>query len=94
MEVCDMFLFDTEGVGFGGTGKKFDWQILKNLQIGKPYFLSGGIGPDDIPIIKTFAAQPAAKALFALDVNSKFEESPGIKNMPQIRAFFNSISNI
>jgi phosphoribosylanthranilate isomerase len=40
MEVCDMFMFDTEGAGYGGTGKKFDWGKLKDVAVGKPYFLS------------------------------------------------------
>ena len=54
MEVCDMFMFDTEGVGYGGTGKKFDWQKLHNITIGKPYFLSGGIEPEDVEKLKEF----------------------------------------
>lgn len=91
MDVCDMFLFDTEGAGYGGTGKKFDWTMLKGLQIGKPYFLSGGIAPGDVPAIKAFAKDPVAKALFALDINSKFEESPGIKDMTKVRAFKNEL---
>jgi phosphoribosylanthranilate isomerase len=87
MDVCDMFLFDTEGPGFGGTGKKFDWSLLKGLQIGKPYFLSGGIGPNDVEAINAFMTDPAAKALFALDINSKFEESPGVKDMALVKQF-------
>jgi phosphoribosylanthranilate isomerase len=94
MDVCDMFLFDTEGAGYGGTGKKFDWKMLQGLQIGKPYFLSGGIGPDDVETIKEFASDTAAKALFAIDVNSKFEESPGIKDMQKVRTFFKALTSI
>jgi phosphoribosylanthranilate isomerase len=92
MDVCDMFLFDTEGAGYGGTGKKFDWNMLKGLQIGKPYFLSGGIAPDDAAAIKQFSKEPAAKALFAIDINSKFEESPGVKCMTKVRSFMNELS--
>ena len=87
MNVCDMFLFDTEGAGYGGTGKKFDWQKLDNISIGKPYFLSGGIEPNDVENLKKFKTKPEAKALFAIDINSKFEEIPGIKNMDSIKKF-------
>jgi phosphoribosylanthranilate isomerase len=87
MDVCDMFLFDTEGAGYGGTGKKFDWTLLHGTSIGKPYFLSGGITPDDAPAIREFEKDPAAKALFALDINSKFETSPGIKDLEKVRKF-------
>jgi phosphoribosylanthranilate isomerase len=91
MDVCDMFLFDTEGAGYGGTGKKFDWNMLKGLQIGKPYFLSGGITDQDVQSIKEFAKEPVAKALFAIDINSKFETSPGIKDMEKIKNFYEQL---
>jgi len=87
MEMCDMFMFDTMGVGYGGTGKKFDWSVLKNETIGKPFFLSGGIEPGDEGKLKEFAEEPVAKALFAVDINSGFELSPGIKDMEKVRVF-------
>lgn len=87
MDVCDMFMFDTMGVGYGGTGKKFDWSVLRNSTIGKPFFLSGGIEPGDEEQLMTFAREPMAKALFAIDINSKFEISPGIKDMDKVKAF-------
>ncbi|MES2645643.1 MAG: phosphoribosylanthranilate isomerase [Bacteroidota bacterium] len=92
MDVCDMFLFDTEGAGYGGTGKKFDWNMLKGSQIGKPYFLSGGITPDDVPAIKEFSKETVAKALFALDINSKFETAPGVKDLEKVRKFFEALN--
>lgn len=91
MDVCDMFLFDTEGAGYGGTGKKFDWNMLKGLQIGKPYFLSGGITDHDVVSIKEFVKEPVAKALFAIDINSKFETSPGIKDMDKVKKFYDQL---
>jgi phosphoribosylanthranilate isomerase len=91
MDVCDMFLFDTEGAGYGGTGKKFDWNMLKGLQIGKPYFLSGGITENDVQSIKEFAKEPVAKALFAIDINSKFEISPGVKDMEKVKNFYDQL---
>jgi phosphoribosylanthranilate isomerase len=87
MEVCDMFMFDTMGAGYGGTGKKFDWNVLKQETIGKPFFLSGGIEPGDEERLNEFANEPVAKALFAIDVNSKFETSPGVKDMSKLKEF-------
>ncbi len=86
-DVVDMFLFDTEGAGYGGTGKKFNWDVLKGLNIRKPFFLSGGIQPDDVPQLKAFAKEPVAKDLFSLDINSKFEITPGKKDMEKVKEF-------
>ena len=86
-EVADMFLFDTEGVGYGGTGKKFNWDALLGLNIDKPFFLSGGIQPTDIPALREFCKDKVAKDLFSIDVNSKFEVSPGIKDMDKVERF-------
>lgn len=87
MDVCDMFMFDTMGAGYGGTGKKFDWSVLKNSTVGKPFFLSGGIDPGDEESLKAFAREPVAKALFAIDINSKFEVAPGVKDMEKVKEF-------
>lgn len=86
-DVADMFLFDTPGLGYGGTGKKFDWKGLKNLNIGKPFFLSGGIGPEDLEQVKEFMEFPIAKDLFSLDINSRFEIEPGVKDLEKIKIF-------
>ncbi|KIC91506.1 phosphoribosylanthranilate isomerase [Flavihumibacter sp. ZG627] len=91
-EVCDMFLFDTIGAGYGGTGKKFDWSILKDVDVGKPYFLSGGIEPGDEAAIREFEKQPSAKSLFALDINSKFETSAGVKDMAKVEHFIKTLN--
>ncbi|MEO6731160.1 MAG: phosphoribosylanthranilate isomerase [Ferruginibacter sp.] len=93
MDVCDMFMFDTEGAGYGGTGKKFNWDKLKDVSVGKPYFLSGGIEPGDVDKLKDFESRPEAKALFAIDINSKFESMPGIKNMELIKNFIQQFNN-
>ena len=87
MDYCDMFMFDTEGVGYGGTGKKFNLENLHGVQVGKPYFLSGLIDPEDAPKLNAFAQLPEAKALFAIDISTKFEVLPGIKNIEMIKAF-------
>ena len=82
---CDFYLFDTAGLkeSFGGTGQQFDWSILKKAKIEKPFFLSGGIGPGDAQKVKTFKHPD----FFAIDVNSKFEMAPGIKDMAAILKF-------
>lgn len=92
MEVCDMFMFDTEGVGYGGIKKKLALERLHNLIVGKPYFLSGGIEPTDIETLKTFELLPEAKALFAVDINTKFEQVEGIKNMDAIKEFIKKVN--
>ena len=90
-DVCDMFMFDTEGAGYGGTGKKFNWDTLKDIVIGKPYFLSGGIEPVDVQKLKEFESRPEAKGLFAIDINSKFEILPGVKDTDLIKNFTNQL---
>lgn len=75
-------LFDTDSKAFGGTGKTFDWQILNEIEIPIPYFLSGGISLENIHQLSTINQQP-----LALDINSKFEIEPGIKNLEKIKTF-------
>ena len=91
-DAADMFLFDTETPSFGGSGKKFNWQLLKGLDIQKPFFLAGGISPDDADEIKKFATYATAKDLFAIDINSKFELMPGVKDIELIKAFKKRLS--
>jgi len=91
MDVCDMFMFDTMGAGYGGTGKKFDWSVLKSAAIGKPFFLSGGIEPGDEERLNEFLKDPAARALFAIDINSRFEVTPGIKDLEKVKEFVRNL---
>ncbi len=90
-EAADMYMFDTMGAGYGGTGKKFNWQMLRGLNIAKPFFLSGGIEPTDAAAVKEFAKEDVAKDLFALDVNSKFEKMPGVKDIELVKRFVKEI---
>ncbi|MGB7787073.1 MAG: phosphoribosylanthranilate isomerase [Salinimicrobium sp.] len=91
----DFFLFDTKGKNKGGNGVSFNWEILKNYNSDIPFFLSGGIGPQDLPQIKelySYFSKNGRKNLFyALDVNSRFELSPGLKNEEQLRTFKNEL---
>ncbi|WP_027378365.1 phosphoribosylanthranilate isomerase [Chryseobacterium daeguense] len=81
-ENTDYFLFDTDSKAFGGTGKQFDWNILNTVQLPLPYFLSGGISEENIDQVKILNQKP-----FAIDINSKFETEPGIKNISKIKTF-------
>lgn len=82
--MVNYFLFDTDSKSFGGTGHSFNWQILNDLDITKPYFLSGGISEDNIENINLLNQQP-----FVLDINSKFEIEPGNKDLQKIKKFKN-----
>ncbi len=82
-DVCDYFLFDTKGKLPGGNGYAFDWSVLNNYPSTKPFFLSGGIGIDQIENLKQFQLSKASKYCYAIDVNSKFEIEPGLKNIEE-----------
>lgn len=86
-QMVDYFLFDTKGILPGGNGTKFNWEILEKYHLEKPYFLSGGIGLDDVSSIKEFLKTPASKHCYALDVNSKFEIVAGLKNKEKVQQF-------
>jgi len=77
-------LFDTDSKAFGGTGKSFDWNILNEIEIPLPYFLSGGISLENFHKLSTINHQPTV-----LDINSKFEIEPGIKDLEKIKEFIN-----
>ena len=77
--VCDYFLFDTKGKLPGGNGTTFDWKVLENYPSTKPFFLSGGIGLDEMDAVKEILKTNLP--VYAIDVNSKFEIEPGLKNI-------------
>ncbi|RYY62844.1 MAG: phosphoribosylanthranilate isomerase [Chitinophagaceae bacterium] len=87
----DMFMFDTMGSGYGGTGKKFDWNVLNDATMQKLFFMSGGIEPGDEEKLKAFEAGETGNKLFAIDINSRFEISPGVKDIEKVRAFVTSM---
>ncbi|MEZ5069783.1 MAG: phosphoribosylanthranilate isomerase [Bacteroidales bacterium] len=81
------FLFDTPGPGHGGTGQIFDWDLLQEVSLPRPFFLSGGIGPDSLSSLQSFGHPNLA----GLDVNSRFETSPGRKDVGRLREFIHQI---
>ena len=83
----DMFMFDTMGSGYGGTGKKFDWNVLNDATMQKLFFMSGGIEPGDEEKLKAFESGETGNKLFAIDINSRFEVSPGVKDIEKVRGF-------
>ena len=84
---CDYYLFDTKGELPGGNGFKFDWNILEDYPSTKPFFLSGGIGLEELQSIKKFKRSPASRFCYAIDVNSKFELKPGLKKSESLVEF-------
>ncbi len=83
----DYFLFDTKGKYRGGNGVKFDWSLLKEYPYSKPFFLSGGIGPNDTQLIKEI--KKSGLPIYAVDINSNFEDKPGLKNIKEVINFKN-----
>jgi len=84
---CDFFLFDIKTSTYGGSGKRFEWDLLKQYQLNIPYFLSGGITLNDLDEIKTIKD----KNLFAIDVNSRFEIEAGLKDTSKVKILINRI---
>lgn len=81
LEVCDYFLFDTAGPQPGGNGKVFNWELLNYYPYKKPYFLAGGLSSANMnEVLKLDLPQ-----LFALDINSGFEDMPGVKNVQKVK---------
>lgn len=83
-DVVDYYLFDTKTPGYGGSGQEFDWHLILRQPIRKPWFLSGGISPENI-------ASAAQIGAYVLDLNSKFETSPGIKDYRRLQAALASL---
>lgn len=88
-EVVDYLLFDTDTALYGGSGMHFNWELIKNMQFTKPFFLSGGIGENDWGGVEVLTKTKAGPSFFAIDINSKFEVSPGIKDLNKIKQFIN-----
>jgi len=87
-EVCDYYLFDKGSAGlYGGTGEKFNWDLLKKSNVEKPFFLSGGISNNDAKALKEFDHP----FLYGVDINSRFELAPGIKDFKLIKKFVNHL---
>ena len=85
--IVDYFLFDTKGKVVGGNGVKFDWSVLASYHGTTPFLLSGGIGPDDVEAVNDFH-HPLC---IGIDLNSRFEVKPALKDIPKLRQFINQL---
>lgn len=86
---CDLFLFDTKSEQRGGTGEKFDWTILDSYSLSIPFLLAGGIGPEDIPVLREkYIKMPL---FHGVDANSKVESEPGVKDLNRVRALIEEV---
>jgi phosphoribosylanthranilate isomerase len=84
---CDLFLFDTKGKNRGGNGETFDWELLEKYKGDTPFLLSGGISPENAErITKVYFPK-----LIGIDLNSRFEIEPGIKNINKLKNFISKI---
>lgn len=85
--VTDLFLFDTKGENPGGNGQVFNWEKMTSYKISKPFLLSGGISPNHVKVIQNFYH----KQCVGIDVNSGFEDFPGLKNIKRLKRFIDEI---
>ena len=85
--VANYFLFDTKGKSIGGNGEKFDWSLLSAYDGNTPFLISGGIGPDDADLLKTFHHPKC----IGIDLNSRFEITPGIKDIYKLKQFIEQL---
>ena len=85
----DYFLFDTPTAGFGGSGQQFDWSLLNNYRLMTPFLLSGGIAPDSVAALRQFD-HPCWEGI---DLNSRFESAPGIKEVKKIKHFLDQFGS-
>lgn len=83
----DLFLFDTRCPTVGGSGSKFSWSVLESYDGATPFLLSGGIGPDDADRVRDFCHPKC----IGIDVNSRFETAPGVKDVQRLRTFINQV---
>ena len=84
----DLFLFDTKCKGYGGSGQKYDWSVLEAYTGQTPFLLSGGIGPDDIDRLRDFHHPQCV----GIDLNSKFETAPGMKDINLLQNFLHQLN--
>jgi len=89
---CDYFLFDTKGKLPGGNGIVFDWKVLEKYPSTKPFFLSGGISIEEIASVKQLLKTDLP--IHAIDINSKFEIEPGLKNIQLLKDFKININEL
>ena len=91
--IVDYFLFDTKGKSVGGNGEKFDWSVLSAYDGNTPFLLSGGIGPDDAEVLTSHFSPLTSKKCVGIDLNSRYEIAPGLKDINKLKDFLNALNN-
>ena len=89
VELIEFFLFDTATTQYGGSGKRFNWQVLEKYPFEKRFILSGGLNEESASEILALAEK--MPQLAGVDLNSKFEDAPGLKNIDKLKSFSNKI---
>lgn len=90
-DIADMLVIDTKTPGKGGSGKKFDWEMLSQAEIGMPFLLSGGIGTEDAAAVKSLYSNLKGE-MIGVDLNSRFEVAPGLKDITLLSKFINQLN--
>ena len=93
--LVDCFLFDAKGKSVGGNGEKFNWTVLADYVGKTPFLLSGGIGPDDAAQVNAFVRGDlqSARQCIGIDLNSRFELSPGLKDINKLKVFLKQLNS-
>ena len=86
-DLVDLFLFDTKVSEYGGTGSRFDWNILSTYSSRIPFLIAGGVDEEDVENIKSLQIN----GFIGIDINSKFEDEPGLKNIEKVSTFIKAI---
>lgn len=86
-DAVEMFVLDSKSAARGGSGKKFDWAVLSDYPLSTPYLLGGGVSPDDAALI----AGHSSPGMAGVDLNSRFEEAPGLKDIALLAPFIDSL---
>ncbi|MGA0560790.1 phosphoribosylanthranilate isomerase [Larkinella sp. VNQ87] len=87
---CDFFLFDAKGEQYGGNGFSFDWSLMNRYDNEKPFFISGGIDTNSLDSL----AKIKHLKLYGVDVNSRVEMSPGLKDIELVKAIITRLKPI
>ncbi|HEY1007534.1 MAG TPA: phosphoribosylanthranilate isomerase [Sphingobacteriaceae bacterium] len=88
-DACTYFLFDTKTSGHGGSGRAFDWSLLDGYTGDRPFFLSGGVGPENIGALQNISS----RYFYGTDLNSRFETEPGLKDTDRLRLAFTTLKS-
>jgi len=89
-DFVNYLLFDQDTKGYGGSGHKFDWSVLQEYKLSVPFLLAGGIGPNDAAEVKTIVHP----SFVGIDINSRFEHSPAVKDTHAIEKFLDQLSTL